>query len=111
MEFTQEQLEQIRSLIKEVMRQESNELFAIQEFIFRNQIRLEEGINIKLSPKIGTKIGTATDQKLSFWGVIPVVQPNTISDPSGGGTAGVDTPARDTIKAVIVRLKETGLIA
>lgn len=70
-----------------------------------------DGRNIQTGRTTGTKIGTATDQLLGFYGVTPVNQPATVSDPAGGGTAGVDTPARNAVIAVIDRLQELGLIA
>lgn len=111
MEFTPEQLQQLRRLIEEVMREESNTLFAKDKFIFRKNLKFEDAISLQFGTKIGTKICSATDQKLSFYGVTPVDQPSTISDPSGAGAAGVDAPARTAINSIIDRLQELGLIA
>jgi hypothetical protein len=57
----------------------------------------------------GLKIGDAATALLGFYGVTPVDQPDTIADPSGGGT--VDAEARTAINALIDRLQELGLIA
>lgn len=57
----------------------------------------------------GMQIGTSSSQLLGFYGVAPVDQPATVSDPAGGGT--VDTEARTAINAIIDRLQELGLIA
>ena len=65
--------------------------------------------NIVLPTVTGTKIGTATNQLLGFYGVIPVDQPATVADPSGGLV--IDTEARTAIIAVIDRLQELGLVA
>jgi len=35
------------------------------------------GANIKLDTTVGTKIGTSTSQKISFWNATPIVQPTT----------------------------------
>ena len=70
---------------------------------------LSIGTDIVLPTVTGTKIGTATNQLLGFYGVTPVNQPDTISDPSGGTT--VDSEARTAINALIDRLQELGLIA
>jgi hypothetical protein len=57
----------------------------------------------------GLKIGSATSSLLGFYGVTPVDQPATVTDPAGGGT--VDTEARTAVNAIIDRLQELGLIA
>jgi len=57
----------------------------------------------------GVKIGSATTSLLGFYGVTPVDQPATVTDPTGGGTQ--DAEARTAINAIIDRLQELGLIA
>jgi hypothetical protein len=57
----------------------------------------------------GIKIGSATSSLLGFYGVTPVDQPDTVTDPTGGGT--VDAEARTAINTIIDRLQELGLIA
>jgi hypothetical protein len=72
--------------------------------------------NLNLSTKnlitdttTGTRIGTATNQLLGFYGATPVDRPATVADPTGGGT--IDTEARTAINDIIDRLQELGLIA
>ena len=57
----------------------------------------------------GLKIGTATTSLIGFYGVTPVDQPATVTDPTGGLT--VDAEARTAINAIIDRLQELGLVA
>ncbi|WP_336057367.1 hypothetical protein [Nitratireductor sp. CH_MIT9313-5] len=57
----------------------------------------------------GTVLGQDANDKIGFYGVTPVDQPATISDPSGGATT--DAEARTAINAIIDRLQELGLIA
>ena len=57
----------------------------------------------------GIKIGSAITSLLGFYGVTPVDQPATVTDPTGGGTQ--DAEARTAINAIIDRLRELGLIA
>lgn len=57
----------------------------------------------------GLRIGDASTALLGFYGATPVDRPDTVADPSGGGT--VDTEARTAINAIIDRLQELGLIA
>jgi len=74
-----------------------------------DEIILPAGKNLTFATATGTKIGTAANQLLSFYGAEAVDQPATVSDPTGGGT--VDAEARTAIIAVIDRLQELGLIA
>ena len=97
--------EQVRQIIKE----ELSNFLGSDRYIFQKNIQIFDGRNIQLGRTNGTKMGTATAQLLGFYGVTPVDQPATISDPSGGGT--VDTQARTAINALIDRLQELGLIA
>jgi len=57
----------------------------------------------------GTKIGTATTQKIGFWNATPVVQQAHIADPTGGGT--VDAEARTAINSILAQLATVGLQA
>jgi hypothetical protein len=57
----------------------------------------------------GLRIGSASTSLLGFYGATPVDKPDTVADPSGGGT--IDTEARTAINALIDRLQELGLIA
>jgi hypothetical protein len=73
--------------------------------------------NLNLSTKdlvtdttTGTKIGTATTQKIGFFNATPVDQPATVTDPTGV-TTDEDVEARTAINAIIDRLQELGLIA
>jgi hypothetical protein len=68
-----------------------------------------DGVNLVLGTTSGTKLGTATTQKIGFYNVTPVDQPATVTDPTGGVTQ--DAEARTAINAIIDRLQELGLIA
>ena len=68
-----------------------------------------DGVNLVLCTTTGTKLGTATTQKIGFYNVTPVDQPATVTDPTGGVTQ--DAEARTAINAIIDRLQELGLIA
>ena len=68
-----------------------------------------DGANLALGTTTGTKIGTATTQKIGFFNATPVDQPAAVADPAGGGT--IDAEARTAINAIIDRLQELGLIA
>ena len=97
--------EQVRQIIKG----ELSNFLGSDRYIFQKNIQIFDGRNIQLGRTNGTKMGTATAQLLGFYGVTPVDQPATISDPSGGAT--IDSQARTAINALIDRLQELGLMA
>lgn len=72
-------------------------------------ISIVDGKNIALQTTTGTKIGTATTQKLAFYNSTPIVQGAAVADASGGAT--VDAEARTAINALLARIRSTGLIA
>lgn len=68
-----------------------------------------DAVDIVLNATTGTKIGTATTQKLAFYNATPIVQGASIADPSGGAI--IDAEARTAIIALISRIEALGLIA
>jgi hypothetical protein len=71
--------------------------------------RFVDGKNIQTGRTTGTKIGTAADQKIGFYGKTPIVQQASISGPSGG--ANIDSEARSVINAILTTLRNPGFIA
>lgn len=84
--------------------------------IFRGGLNITDGVNIALATTTGTKIGTATSQKLSFWNVTPIVQPTTAIAAASfvANTSGIadDTATFDgyTIGQVVTALRNIGLL-
>lgn len=76
---------------------------------FNNNIFLKDGLTLGTGGTTGLKIGSSSTDKIGFYGVNPVDQPATVSDPSGGVT--VDSQSRTAIVSIIDRLQELGLIA
>lgn len=80
-------------------------------------ITLADATNIALNTTTGTKIGTATSQKLGLWNATPIVQPTTgvgaATLVSNGGTALTDTDTFDgyTLKQIVKALREIGALA
>lgn len=68
-----------------------------------------DGGNIIFGTTGGSMIGTAAAQKLSFWGVTPIIQPIHVANPSGGAT--VDAEARTAINSILAQLASMGLQA
>lgn len=95
--------------VREIIRDELGTLIKSDRYTFEKLIQMLDGRNIQVGKATGTKIGTETSQKLSFWGVQPVIQQSKINDPSGAGSAGVDTPARTGINSIIDALEAIGI--
>lgn len=72
-------------------------------------VTLTDATNLVVGSTTGTKIGTATTQKIGFWNATPVVQPTNVTNPTGGAT--VDAEARTAIDAILSRLETVGLFA
>lgn len=84
---------------------------------FQNDVTISDTRNIILSTSTGTKIGTATGQKLAFWNKTPIVQPTT-SVGSAAFTANTGTAINDastfagyTIAKVVQALQDIGILA
>lgn len=80
-------------------------------------LKFPSGGNIITDTTTGTKIGTATSQKLSFWNAAPIVQPTTAIAAATfiANTSGIanDTATFDgyTIGQVVKALRNAGLLA
>ena len=78
---------------------------------------LSEGYNITFGTTTGTRIGTATNQRLAFWNATPIVQPTTgvtaATLVSNAGTALTSTDTFDgyTLQQIVRALRNTGLLA
>lgn len=68
--------------IRQIIREELSQLMKSDRYIFHKLVQVLDGRNIQVGLTTGTKIGTAIAQKLSVYGVTPVVQAGAISSPS-----------------------------
>jgi hypothetical protein len=60
--------------IRQIFQEELARLLGADHFIFRRHIEIGDGRNIQTGRTTGTKIGTAIDQKIGFFGKAPVAQ-------------------------------------
>lgn len=76
-----------------------------------------DGGSFILGATTGTKIGTATSQKIAFWNKTPIVQPTTAVGAanlvSNAGTTLTSTDTFDgyTLQQIVKALRDTGLLA
>jgi hypothetical protein len=84
---------------------------------FGGDIQIADTANVVLATGTGTKIGTATTQKLSFWNKSPVAQPTTgisgaafVAD-SGGSIHPTSTFGGYTIAQIAQALIDVGILA
>jgi len=84
---------------------------------YSSDLEVSDSVNFVFSDVVGTKIGSQTDQKLSFWGATPVDQPATsVASATRVGVAGTTVTINDTfdgytIAKVVRALRHTGLLA
>jgi len=95
--------------VRKIIRDELSSLLGIDRYIFNLHLQILDARNIQFGRTNGTMLGTASDQKLAFYGVTPIIQPATVADPTGGLV--VDTEARGTINTIIDRLQALGLLS
>lgn len=86
-------------------------------FTAEADVTLLDGINFIFDSTTGTKIGTASSQKIGLWNATPIVQPTTgiAAATFAANTSGIvnDTATFDgyTIGQVVKALRNTGLLA
>jgi len=80
-------------------------------------VTFADSFNMSFNTTNGTKIGTTTTQKLSFWNATPIVQPTTAVTAAtyvplaGGNIQQNDTFDGYTIAKIVKALRNTGLLA
>lgn len=87
------------------------------------ELEMADGYNMKAGSTTGTKVGTASTEKLGFWGASPIVRPSSTGTTAGftpgGGTAVTDEStftgdAGSTayrISDIVKHLKRMGMLA
>jgi len=94
-----------------------NAVGASAGFTFSDDIALADAKNIIANTTTGTKIATATSQKIGFWNATPIIQPTTAVAAATfvANTSGIanDTATFDgyTIGQVVKALRNAGLLA
>lgn len=91
---------------RRIIREELAHLIKSDRFTFQRLIQILDGQNIQVATGTGTKIGTAAGQKLSVYGVTPVIQASAISSP----TADVNS-LKTAVDAIRTALTNFGITA
>ena len=95
--------------VRQIIREELSKFDLTDRYTFQKLLQIFDGRNVQVGRTTGTKFGTATDQKISFHGVTPVIQASAISAPSGGDTQ--DAESRSKINEIRVVLSNKGFTA
>src|SRR3990167_8915086 len=66
--------------IRQIIRDELSQLMKSDRYIFHKTIQILDGRNIQLGIANGTQFGTATTEKLAFYGLPPVAQQTGIGE-------------------------------
>lgn len=85
-----------------------NRTLYIASLSLTSNLALPDGINISMGTTTGSMIGTASTQKIGFWGATPVVRQGAISNPTGGAT--VDTECRSALSSLLAHCRTIGII-
>ena len=67
--------------------------------------KIPDAVDIETGTSTGTKIGTATTQKIGFYNATPVVQPTAVADATDAATVITQ------LNALLTRMRNLGLIA
>lgn len=86
--------------IRQIIREELSSLIKSDRFTFEKHLQLLDGRNIQTGRGTGTKIGTATDQKIAFYGKTPIVQQGSINAPSTPGGLYSQSDAQSAVTAI-----------
>jgi hypothetical protein len=80
-------------------------LHVVGTVLFNGAFTIQDANNIALGTTTGTKIGTATTQKIGFFNATPVVQQAAVADATNGQST------QDRLNDLLARLRTLGLIA
>lgn len=92
--------------IRQILYEELEHLIKTDRFTFQRRLQILDGRHIQLGGNVGTKIGTATSQKIGFFGATPVTQqtdPGQININTVSGTAD-DSTINDNFSEIANKL-------
>ena len=80
-------------------------------------VTVSNAVNFVFNATTGTKLGTATSQKIAFWNKTPIVQPTTaiagatVSHVGGAAISDNDTIGGYTLAQIVQALQDVGILA
>lgn len=118
--------ETVEQTVNRILDERLKDFETNERYTFQKHLQLFDGRSIQTGRETGTKIGTegyvdANDegQKLGFWGTTPIIQPDTVSDPSISTVSGTEDDAtinsnftnlKASVDAIIDALQSAGLM-
>lgn len=113
-----QEIEQLKREIQDL--REIINLFIIPgKYLFQRDLELSDNHNIVFSGKTGSKMGTSATQKLSFYGLTPIVQQSSTGETTGASAAnltntttfnGNNGSTAYTVLDIVKHLKNYGLL-
>jgi len=95
--------EQIAQLDQRLARIENtfNHLVYSDRFIFQKHLQMFDANDMSFGGSMGTRIGTATNQKIAFWNKTPIIQPASANQAalSLASIAGADTVSSSAVSS------------
>lgn len=70
--------------VRAIIATEFADIIKSDRFVFEKLLQIGDGRNFQLGRTNGTKIGTAVDQKVGFYGVAPVAQQTGVASTTAG---------------------------
>jgi len=101
--------EEVRTIIREEL-----QFMRADKFIFDKQVVLRDGMSIQCGRTNGSSFGTEVGQKLSVYGVTPIIQQGAISSPASPGATYAQSEAssaKTAIDAIRTALINFGITA
>lgn len=89
--------------VRQIIREELELLLGSDRYTFQRHIQIFDGRNIQVGRTTGTKVGTATDQKVGFFNTTPVVQQTGVA----AQKVNYATPDLDTEAEIIIAFNTT----
>lgn len=94
--------------VRKIIREELIGFLGSSQYQFQKDAKFYDARNIQVGYTTGTQIATDGNQKLGFYGKVPIVQANSIPFPSGGTV--IDAEGRAAVVSLIGALHNLGLI-
>lgn len=100
--------------VKDIINRHLAYILKHDKVVFSELVQFLDGRNIQLGRTTGTQIATDIDQKLGFFGEVPVVQQGAVSTPSSAGAVYSQSQVQsivDAVNQIRVALQNLGLTA